>query len=88
MAKKKSKTKVLVIILILIIIIAAVLLYFKIKTGNGGENGDNFLSSLTNEDKKEEVNIYKGTDRPIAVMIDNVRSSKATSRVKRCIYGL
>lgn len=82
---KKSKKKVLVIILILLIIIAGVLLYLKISKG---EEINNPLVELLDEEPKEEINIYKGTDRPIAVMIDNVRSSKTTSRIKRCIYGL
>ena len=70
MAKKNNKTKLLVIMLILLIIVTAILLYLKIKAGkNEGEN-NNFLTSFINEEPKEEIKIYNGTDRPIAVMID------------------
>lgn len=71
--------KILVIILIILIIVAGVLLAIKIK------NGEAILTDNNLEEKKEENNIeelakepekqikiYSGTDRPIAVMIDNV----------------
>lgn len=76
MARKKRKTKMLVIILILLIIVAAILLYLKSKdVENEGEN-NSFLSSLIQEEPKEEIKIYSGTDRPIAVMIDNVGDAR------------
>lgn len=76
MAKKKKRTKLLVIILILLIIIAASLLYFKIKSSNSENVENNFLTSLINEEPKEEIKIYSGTERPIALMIDNVGSAR------------
>ena len=76
MAKKKKKTKLLVIILILLIIIAATLLYLKIKASNSENVENNFLTSLINEEPKEEIKIYSGTERPIALMIDNVGSAR------------
>ena len=81
MAKKKNKTKILVIILILLIIIAAGLLYFKITKNEESNITNNPLVALL-EEKPEEIEIYKGTDRPIAIMIDNVRKCKTTGRSK------
>lgn len=78
-AKKKMKNSTkFIILLLLIIAIAGGILAYQIFTGNN--------STLNNEENKEvasepepesepepvkQVQIYKGNDRPIAVMIDN-----------------
>lgn len=69
------KKKILVIILIVLIIIAAGVLYWKM-TQTQGERPQN--SILNNFIKKEEekIKIFQGTDRPIAVMIDNVGDAR------------
>ncbi len=77
--KKSKGIVILVIILIALIIIAGVLLFFKI-TGTQMKNEDlqyeMQAQTNTQEDAPEivemkEPQIFKGTDRPIAVMIDN-----------------
>lgn len=76
MKKKKSKTKTLVIILILLIIVAAILLYVKILGNSGEQTQNNVLTALLNEEPEEEIKIFNGEDRPIAVMIDNVGDAR------------
>lgn len=79
MGKKNTrKTKGLVIVLVLLIIIAAVLLVYKIKLGKDEqtENGNSILAGILKEEPKEEIKTYSGTERPIAVMIDNVGSAR------------
>ena len=71
---KKSKTKIYIITILLIIILAGVFLAFKITNGN--QNNPQEVGNIEGNVKpqeivKEEVQIFKGTDRPIAVMIDN-----------------
>ena len=77
--KKSKGIVILVIILIALIIIAGVLLFFKI-TGTQMKNEDlqyeMQAQTKTQEDAPEivemkEPQIFKGTDRPIAIMIDN-----------------
>ena len=70
--------KILVIILVILIIAAAILLAIKIKNSKTILT-DNNIEAKQDENKIEEqkepekqVQIYSGTDRPIAVMIDNV----------------
>lgn len=74
MNKKNRGTRILVIILVVLIIIAGIILAVKIL------NSQNKEELVTSEVKQEEetpveeektVQIYSGTDRPIAVMIDN-----------------
>ncbi len=76
--KKKSKP---IIIIILIILVLAIILGIEIgldkfKNGKtrestiGEENVENTTANSTN-DEKEKIKIFNGTDRPIAVMIDN-----------------
>ena len=73
---KKSKTAILIIILLLIIISAGGFLAFKII---GDSNKDNIQETGKIEEnktevvpeKEKEIEIFKGTNRPIAVMIDN-----------------
>lgn len=79
MRDKKGSTKLLIIVLIILIIIAAVLLYIKISyTQNNSNNSTNTIleTILNKEPEKEKINIYNGTERPIAVMIDNVGSAR------------
>lgn len=75
MKKQKGGIKILVGILVVLVIVAGALLAMKIikdrqseQTSQGNANID-----LGQEEVKQpkEVQIYKGTDRPIAVMIDN-----------------
>lgn len=76
--KNTGKTRGLVIVLVLLIIIAAVLLVYKIKLGKDEqtENGNSILAGILKEEPKEEIKTYSGTERPIAVMIDNVGSAR------------
>ena len=79
MKNKKGKTKLLIIILIILIIIAAILLYTKISyTKNNLDNSTNTIldTILNKEPEKEKINVYNGTERPIAVMIDNVGNAR------------
>lgn len=79
MRDKKGSTKLLIIVLIILIIIASVLLYIKISyTQNNSNNSTNTIleTILNKEPEKEKINIYNGTERPIAVMIDNVGSAR------------
>ena len=71
-AKKKSKTKALIIILLLIIIAAGGVLAYKIMQDRENTEviaeEDNVIIAPVEE---KEVQIFKGNDRPFAVMIDN-----------------
>lgn len=78
--KKEHKIGKLFFILILLIIIAGVILYFKMNQRNG-ENNNNvinnpFISLLDEKTEKKEIKTFNGTDRPIAVMIDNVGDAR------------
>ena len=76
---KSSNGKILVAILIIVIIIAAILLGMKFAKQN------NILQTAVEENKEnqndktvveiKEPQIFKGSDRPIAVMIDNHKSA-------------
>lgn len=76
---KSTSVKILVAILIIVIIIAAVLLGMKFAKNN------NILQTAVDENEEQKNNktvveikepqIFKGTDRPIAVMIDNHKSA-------------
>ena len=76
--KNTGKTKGLVIVLVLLIIIAAILLVYKIKLGKDEQTGNDnsILAGILKEEPKEEIKTYFGTERPIAVMIDNVGSAR------------
>ena len=72
---QKGGVKVLIVILVILIIIAGGVLAYKIMqdknnketlSGSGEENNE-----LVATIEQKEVQIYKGNDRPIAVMIDN-----------------
>ena len=70
--KKKSKTKLFIIILLLIIIAAGGVLAYKImrdreNTQTVAEEENVIITPV----EEKEVQIFKGNDRPFAVMIDN-----------------
>ena len=69
---QKGGIKVLIVILVILIIIAGGVLAYKIMQDKNEEqtiSGEQENVATTVE--KKEVQIYKGNDRPIAVMIDN-----------------
>lgn len=73
---KKSQgltgTKILVIILIVLILVAGVLLALKFMKDNSGTSQVSNNNEILKEDEEEKVPIsFAGTDRPIAVMLDN-----------------
>lgn len=72
--------KVLIIILVLIIIAAGAWLAFKNANNSLNENANNEIAKQGEKnptivelevEPQKQIKIYKGTDRPIAVMIDN-----------------
>ena len=71
----KKTTRILILILIIVILIAGGVLAYKImkdknnRTQEVSENEDEEV--LTAEVQNKDIQIFKGTDRPIAVMIDN-----------------
>jgi hypothetical protein len=71
--KKKSGTKKLIVILVILIIVAGGVLGYKIVKDK--ENEETFVQEENNVTtavlEEEQVQIFKGNDRPIAVMIDN-----------------
>ncbi len=73
---KKNETKILVVILIFIIIIAGGVLAYKImkdkqEMPTDSKEETNLENAETKELEEKQVQIFQGTDRPIAVMIDN-----------------
>ncbi len=71
---EKGSTKVLICILVILVLIAGALLGYKIikdKEQNQTETAMNEDEVLITETPKKEIQIYKGDDRPIAVMYDN-----------------
>lgn len=73
---EKGRAKALIIILILLIIVAGGVLAYKIVTDkkeniNKTEAEDKSKDVLVTEIEEKEAEIFKGNDRPIAVMIDN-----------------
>ncbi len=73
----QASIKILVSILTILIIVLAILLVIKIKNEKNMEEvnaTDVEVQEEEQEEKEEEepIKIYQGTDRPIAVMIDNV----------------
>lgn len=70
---KNGGTKVLLVILIILIIVAGGVLAYKIN--NDKKKAENPVNETAIEDKQEEekddIKIYNGNERPIAVMIDN-----------------
>lgn len=79
---KSKSTKILIIMLVILIVIAGVLLGIKIMSGKESGDGENKKGIISlgvdigrKEEKKNDIKIYNGTDRPIAVMIDNHRGA-------------
>ena len=73
---KNRGIKYLIIILIVLVAIAAILLVLRITNNKPEQRVEDEIISLGIDDgkqqiKKENINIYNGIDRPIAVMIDN-----------------
>lgn len=73
----KNKTKIIVSVLAVIILVAGIVLAVKISNNNKKEQQqpENIVEQSNVEEEKEERNegikIYSGTERPVAVMIDN-----------------
>lgn len=71
MQKEKGEVKILIAILVVLIITAGIVLAYKITNKKNNEE------TISEENEKElvgeakQVQIFKGNDRPIAVMIDN-----------------
>ena len=72
----KKGTKILIIFLLILIIVAGAILAIKIMNDN--KDKPNEIETTAEEkieepvvEEKEEIKIYSGEDRPIAVMIDN-----------------
>lgn len=81
--KTKNKNKgmrILVVILILLVIIAGVLLAMKVITDNKEDNENNIINLDSEEgrveEEEEQIKIFSGTDRTIAIMIDNVGNAR------------
>lgn len=72
---KNKGIKFLIVILVVLVIVAGVLLAMKVVGNrNGDEQTGNGIISLgkdTGKKKEEQIKIYQGNDRSIAVMIDN-----------------
>ena len=79
--QRNSSSNIFIFVLIIIIIILAIILGLKIsKNKEVGNNNKVVISNIVNDltesiistpEPVKEVQIFKGTDRPIAVMIDN-----------------
>lgn len=70
--KGKAGTKVLITILVILIIVAGGILAYKIvKDKENEETATSEDNIITAELEEKTVQIFKGNDRPIAVMIDN-----------------
>lgn len=68
----KNGTKILIIILVILILVAGGMLAYKIvKDKNNKETAVEEEKPITVALEEKEVQIFKGNDRPIAVMIDN-----------------
>src|SRR5574344_33540 len=74
---KSVGTKILITILVIVIIVAGVLFGIKIYKDKNKEGQVSGNTNLQNDEsgttvvEMKEPKIFKGTDRPIAVMIDN-----------------
>ena len=71
--ERKGRTKLLIVLLILVIIVGGAFLGYKILKDRENEETSSDDGIIFNTSKKEEkqVQIFKGDERPIAVMIDN-----------------
>lgn len=68
---EKGGIKALIIILVILIIAAGGTLAYKISKDKENNNSEPEVSKVEEQKKEKEVQVFKGTERPIAVMIDN-----------------
>lgn len=69
--KKKSGTKIMIVVLVLFILGAGGLLAYQISKDKGKQETAVEEEPITAVLEEKEVQIFKGNDRPIAIMIDN-----------------
>lgn len=68
---EKGGIKALIIILVILIIAAGGTLAYKISKDKENNNTETEVSKVEEQKKEKEVQVFKGNERPIAVMIDN-----------------
>ena len=68
---EKGGIKALIIILVILIIAAGGTLAYKISKDKENNNSEPKVSKVEEKTKEKEVQVFKGNERPIAVMIDN-----------------
>lgn len=68
---EKGGIKALIIILVILIIVAGGTLAYKISKDKETNNNETEISKVEETKKEKDVQIFKGNERPIAVMIDN-----------------
>ena len=68
---EKGGIKALIIILVILIIAAGGTLAYKISKDKENNNSEPEVSKVEEQKKEKEVQVFKGNERPIAVMIDN-----------------
>ena len=68
---EKGGIKALIIILVILIIAAGGTLAYKISKDKENNNTETEVSKVEGPKKEKEVQVFKGNERPIAVMIDN-----------------
>ena len=68
---EKGGIKALIIILVILIIAAGGTLTYKISKDKENKNTETEVSKVEEQKKEKEVQVFKGNERPIAVMIDN-----------------
>lgn len=68
---EKGGIKALIIILVILIIAAGGTLAYKISKDKENKNTETEVSKVEEQKKEKEVQVFKGNERPIAVMIDN-----------------
>lgn len=68
---EKGGIKALIIILVLLIIVAGGTLAYKISKDKENNNTETEVSKVEEPKKEKEVQVFKGNERPIAIMIDN-----------------
>ena len=69
--KKKNGTKIMIVVLVLFILGAGGLLAYQIRKDKGNQETAVEEEPITAVLEEKEVQIFKGNDRPIAIMIDN-----------------
>ena len=68
---EKGGIKALITILVILIIAAGGTLAYKISKDKENNNSEPEVSKVEEKTKEKEVQVFKGNERPIAVMIDN-----------------